>query len=243
MPPAKKTMVHGVLMPTMGGTFGSVLIQKKRRFAIEIHSSDDDLGAPSSEGPATLLRGDSLGGGVGEEVLGGNEKVIVRILKPASAKDGSDDDSSQGGDHGTISTIGFHAVDEETDSWVTNYMLGLDDVQILKSRGSHCEMKIGHGSDTQVRNVHFSSDRDAKSFQQVLENLIKMKQRLTEQRVRDFRELSHVDQGGGGRIRFLIEIVSGINLPVADRTTTDPYVIVRLGGSHEVHRTKPIYKT
>jgi len=244
MPPAKKTMVHGVLMPTMGGTFGSVLIQKKRRFAIEIHSSDDDLGAPSSpEGPPTLLRGDSLEGVDGEEVLGGNERVIVRILKPASAKDGSDNDSSQGGDHGTISTIGFHAVDEETDTWVTNYILGLDDVQILKSRGSHCEMKIGHGSDTQVRNVHFSSDRDAKSFQQVLENLIKMKQRLTEQRVRDFRELSHVDQGGGGRIRLLIEIVSGINLPVADRTATDPYVIVRLGGSHEVHRTKPIYKT
>ena len=243
MPPAKKTMVHGILMPTMQGTFGSVLIQKKRRFAIEIHSSDDDLGAPSSEGPSsTLLRGDSLAA-VGEEVLHGDERVVVRILKPASAKDGSDDDSSQGGDHGTISTIGFHAADEETDTWVTNYVLGLDDIQILKSRGSHCEMKIGHGSDTQVRHVHFSSDKDAKSFQQVLEKLIKLKQRLTEQRVRDFRELTPVAEGGSGRIRLLIEIVSGLSLPVADRTATDPYVIVRLGGSHEVHRTTPIYGT
>jgi len=43
---------------------------------------------------------------------------------------------------------------------VTNYALGLDDVEILKSRGAHCEMKLGHGSDTQVRHVHFVNEKD-----------------------------------------------------------------------------------
>lgn len=104
-------------------------------------------------------------------------------------------------------------------------------------------MKLGHGSDTQVRLVNFSSEKDATSFRQVLENLNNLKEKLTEQLVREFRELSPMKEGEGGRIRLLVEIVSGIGLPVADRTATDPYVIVRLGGSTEVHRTVPIYNT
>lgn len=64
-----------------------------------------------------------------------------------------------------------------------------------------------------------------------------------EQRVRDFRELTPVGEGGSGRIRLLIEIVSGISLPISGIDATDPYVIVRLGGSNEVHRTTPIYST
>lgn len=41
---------------------------------------------------------------------------------------------------------------------------------------------------------------------------------------------------------FLIEIVAAINLPVADRKSSDPYVIVSLG-SEEIHRTQHIIKT
>ena len=43
-------------------------------------------------------------------------------------------------------------------------------------------------------------------------------------------------------IRVLVEVVSGVDLPVADVSSSDPYVIVRLG-SQEVHRTKPIKNT
>lgn len=242
MPPAKKTMVHGVLVPTMGGTFGSVLIQKKRRIAIEIHS-EDSLGTSNVDGPSsTLLRGNSLDSDHDDDdTVHVGEKAIVRVLKPASKGDSSDDSSDGGGDHQTVSTIGFHAADEESDMWVTNYVLGLDDVEILKARGSHCEIKLGHGSDTQVRHVNFSNEKEALSFRQVMEKLFKLKAKLTEQRVRDFRELSPV-ANDGMKIRLLIEIVSGIGLPVADRNATDPYVIVRLG-SQEVHRTPPIYST
>ena len=35
-----------------------------------------------------------------------------------------------------------------------------EDVQILKQRGSHCEMKLGHGSDTQVRHVNFVNAKE-----------------------------------------------------------------------------------
>jgi len=106
MPPAKKTMVHGVLVPTMGGTLGSKLIQRKRRIVIEIHSDDFDLDAPCE----SLLRGDSFQGTHDNDVLGVEDKVIVRILKPS--KSGANDESSDEGDYKTISTIGFHAAEE-----------------------------------------------------------------------------------------------------------------------------------
>lgn len=46
----------------------------------------------------------------------------------------------------------------------------------------------------------------------------------------------------GEELNILIEIVSGRGLLVGDRTSSDPYVIVKLG-DEEVHRTKYISKT
>jgi Ca2+-dependent lipid-binding protein len=43
-------------------------------------------------------------------------------------------------------------------------------------------------------------------------------------------------------IQLLVEIVSATDLPIADRKSTDPYVIVYLG-KQEIHRTKPIHKS
>lgn len=240
MPSAKKTMVHGVLMPTVTGTLGSKLIQRKRRIVIEIHSSEE-LGKDHVPSPE-LLRGDSFENVNKEEDISihAGERVAIRILKPAEKGDDSSDEED--GDAQTVSTIGLHAADEEEKEWVTNYVFGLDDVEVLKTKGSHCELKLGHGSDTQVRHVNFNSEQDVKSFQQVLEKLVNLKHKLTEQRVREFAELSP-DVEGGSRIKLLIEIVSGINLPATDEgNKTDAYVIVRLG-SREVHRTLPINGT
>ena len=152
MPPAKKTMVHGMLVPTVTGAFG--LNAKKRRIAIEIHSNDS-LDA-SMISPNLLLdphhEHDSLHSG---------DKVIVRILKPSSKGDAAPDESSEEDDHQTVSTLGFHATDEESAGcWVTRYVLGLDDVEILKTKGSHCEIKMGHGSDTQVRHITFVNENE-----------------------------------------------------------------------------------
>jgi hypothetical protein len=46
----------------------------------------------------------------------------------------------------------------------------------------------------------------------------------------------------GEDLKIMVEIVSGRHLLVGDRTSSDPYVIVKLG-EKEVHRTKYISKT
>lgn len=45
--------------------------------------------------------------------------------------------------------------------WTRAHIYDLDDVHILKARrGGHCQIKFGHGSDTQVREVNFSSEKE-----------------------------------------------------------------------------------
>ena len=80
------------------------------------------------------------------------------------------------------------------------------------------------------------------SFCQVIEHLRTLQSKRTEERVLKFRSLTQDSKQDTSRIQLLVEIVSGIRLPIADGTTSDPYVIVRMG-AEEVHRTKPIYNT
>lgn len=132
--------------------------------------------------------------------------------------------------------------------WTQAHIYDLDDVHILKSRrGGHCQIKFGHASDTQVREVNFDSEKEASSFRQVIDHLRDLQSKRTEQRVRQFRTASPDSKPGSpsastSQIQLLIEIVSGTRLPIADGSSSDPYVIVRMAGE-EVHRTKPLYNT
>jgi hypothetical protein len=49
-------------------------------------------------------------------------------------------------------------------------------------------------------------------------------------------------RGGDDTINLLVEIVSATDLPVADLASTDPFVVVLMGG-REVHKTKVVSKT
>jgi C2 domain len=69
-----------------------------------------------------------------------------------------------------------------------------------------------------------------------------LQSKRTAQRVLDFHALTPDSKEDTSRIQLLVEIVSGIRLPIADGSASDPYVIVRMG-AEEVHRTKPIHNT
>lgn len=228
MPPSHMKMVNGVPVPTdvIGGTFGSLLHRKRRRFSIEVHSED-----ASSEPPASLLRGDSFteaeSGTTEHAALRAGDIVEVRILKPASKIDARD--------------LGLDAADKG-EVWITHYVLGLDNVKIIKMRGAHVEMRLGDGDETQRRSVYFANDKDATSFQQVLSKLYEMENKLKEERLKKFRELdSTMAKRDLKQIRLLVEIVSAINLPEVRGVPPNPYVIVSLGDSKECHRTGPIH--
>jgi Ca2+-dependent lipid-binding protein len=131
--------------------------------------------------------------------------------------------------------------------WTPAHTYDLDDVHILKTRrGGHCQIKFGHGSDTQVREVNFDSEKEASSFRQVISHLRDLQSKRTELRVREFTKSpdSKPDSPSAStsQIQLLVEIVSGTRLPIADGSSSDPYVIVRMAGE-EVHRTKPLYNT
>jgi Ca2+-dependent lipid-binding protein len=51
-----------------------------------------------------------------------------------------------------------------------------------------------------------------------------------------------MDLTANGDIDLLVEIVSATDLPIADRNSTDPYVIVFMG-KQEIHRTPHCMKT
>lgn len=223
MPPSKMKMVEG--------TFGS----ERQRISVEIHSELASDRPPS----ASLLRGDSLDTKGNDKSVGlcAGDTVEVRLLKPVSNKKGSGG-SNEGSDRG------LHAADDATEVWITNYIFGLDNIKIIKARGSHIKVKLGSGDETQIRHVNFSTEKDATSFKQVLENLREMEDKLKEQRLKMFRErYPTLAKGEHKHIRLLIEIVSAINLPDSDGDAPNPFVIVSLGASNEVHRTEPIHDT
>lgn len=63
------------------------------------------------------------------------------------------------------------------------------------------------------------------------------------QRLQDTSTARSIDNlGPASDVNLLIEIVSAMDIPIADRSSTDPYVIVYMG-RQELHRTKPIPKT
>lgn len=119
MPPAKKTMVGGRLVPTVGGTVGvSKLLQKKRRISLEIHVDEGEYlkGLNESRSPDPqvmqgLLRGESVVKMRDHEVLHVGENVIVRLLKPGTDNEAHDEHSDEGDSH-SVSTLGINGADE-----------------------------------------------------------------------------------------------------------------------------------
>jgi hypothetical protein len=123
MPPTKKHMVGGHLVPTVRGKV-QFLAQRPRRISVEIHGPPQSHLDTPNESPIKhtmmqeLLRGETPASDMEKEFLNDNEAVFFRILKEAkgshrhghgSGHDDSNDSSSgssiQGGHAGTYTII------------------------------------------------------------------------------------------------------------------------------------------
>lgn len=129
---------------------------------------------------------------------------------------------------------------------------------IFKSSGRVCEVKLGSSSEVIVRDIKFDSEEDRTSFEKVMDKLSTLERERAHRRVTAYKDkdrkpqkelnwalkeraLSMRDEGIE-TINLLVEIVSAIDIPVADVYSSDAYVIVRMGGK-EVHRTGVISKS
>jgi Ca2+-dependent lipid-binding protein len=134
-------------------------------------------------------------------------------------------------------------------------------VIVLKSSGRSCELKLGISNEVIIRDIKFDSEKERTSFEKVMDKLSTLEHERAQRRVTAYkrikkdtdrkpqefslnlkgRALSMLEEGTE-TINLLVEIVSAIDIPVADIYSSDAYVIVRMGGK-EVHRTNFIPKS
>jgi hypothetical protein len=269
-------MVSGHLVPTMRGA--ARFIQRNRRVTIEVHGppvyASDTQSVLSAMTPMGMGRMQELltgGSPQTDLILQDKDVVRIRILKASSELDDSHSPSHHGDHDEDLSTLGLYAPDDTDGSFVEQYAYRIEDVELLKVHGRTCEVKVGTGSETIVRDIKFEAEKEALAFEGCLSEMKRLVHERAKRRAEDYRKqkrsksktpprdgsivtnirsrnlfsaddpLTAVEEGDVD-IRILIDIVSGIDLPVADLLSADPYVVVRLG-SKEVHRTKVQPKT
>ena len=266
MPPKRKHMVSGHLVPTVRGA--ARFLQRHRRVSIEVHGppvyANDAMSVLSAMTPVKAGRmQEFLQGGSPEAdvVLQDKDVVRVRILKPSTEQD----DSHSPHDDEDLSTLGPYAPDDTDGAFVEHYTYRLEDVEIIKVHGRTCEVKFGSGSETIVRNILFEAEKEAFAFDDALTDLKTRVQERAKRRAEEYRQHKRTKnkgvsplnstprtrsledplaalEAGDVEIKLLVDIVSGIDLPIADLVSSDPYVVVKLG-NRQVHRTKVMSKT
>jgi hypothetical protein len=172
MPAIKKHMISGHMVPTVRGAT-RLLFQKNRRLTIEIHgapvySMDTGQSIVSAMTPVRSGRmQELLSGGSPEQdkpLLNAKDVVLVRIMRVSYDQD----DSNNGGD-GDLSTLGPYAPDDVQEGHlVEHYSYRLEDVAVVRQHGRTCEMKLGTGQETVVRDLKFESEKDAMLFDECL---------------------------------------------------------------------------
>ena len=229
IPPAKKHMVAGQLVPTVRGVAGAVLPPTRHRtLAIEIHGPPDDMRVDE--------RNENDEGGT-NNVLEDHDIVVLHIYMTAETSDVNDDDDDDGGGDGE-------------DKKFTMKSYRIEDIMILGQRNNTCEVQVGSGDETKVYDIRFQSEEDSLNFAEVVEQLraselerSKRQAEIYKGKQMEKKNSKKVGDDLEASINLLVEIVSATSLPTAGTfSSRNPYVIVKMGGT-EIHRTKVLSKT
>jgi len=264
LPPVKKHMVGGKLLPTVRGAFS--FAQKKRFLALEIRGSEEEPQQVSHDLLSSLQDGD---------------EILVRILKKRkqwgfsrdnddSSDDDDDDDEPELEDEVSCEDLDLAGCSSKRDSshfsishqsrlmfqrgLVEYRKYDLEEVCDFQHNKNEVEATFGRGSATEVREIKFANTQEAKNFYDQIVALKKTVDDRASQRLEAFRAKQEVvEKEVKSRaakvgvsleddIKLMVEIVSCTHLPIADIKSTDPYVTVFFG-TDEVHRTKPVANT
>eukprot|EP00523_Entomoneis_sp_CCMP467_P008491 CAMPEP_0168738488 /NCGR_PEP_ID=MMETSP0724-20121128/10959_1 /TAXON_ID=265536 /ORGANISM="Amphiprora sp., Strain CCMP467" /LENGTH=1081 /DNA_ID=CAMNT_0008785833 /DNA_START=7 /DNA_END=3252 /DNA_ORIENTATION=+ len=190
---------------------------------------------------------------------GSYEECIVRVLNPnqkvreeqnkkrRNKKDEELLDQDIADDESTVAhpemmdanTRNFAAPDG-LDGWEEKYRFPIRYITVKGTNRTGIFVQITLGRMKQTRQLIFDSMAEAEEFRNVLEKEIR------NEKDRNDAKLNVVFHGKSppeaDDITFLVEIVSGWDLPVGDLSTSDPYVIASFDGN-DVHKTQVIEKT
>lgn len=127
-----------------------------------------------------------------------------------------------------------------TQGWKAKYRFPIKTVSVKSTRHHSVTIEINLGKERQVREIIFDTVQQSEQFQAVLEKETAMDQDRVNAKMKVAMggETMQLDEV----VTFLVEIVSGWNLPIADFTSSDPFVKCLMDGK-EVHRTAYISKT
>jgi hypothetical protein len=220
--------------------------RRRRRVVIEVHlvpAAKDEANKKKTDG-ATFY-----------------EECIVRVLDPANAEervaalnaykkakknqihDFRDVDVDDFADDTSVSPSYLHSESthftscKSLDGWKQKYRFPISAISIKGTHKASVIVEISLDKAKETRELIFDSGSDAEQF----EAMILREKSLENRRIEKKIEANFGDKSinAGETITFLIEIVSGWNLPLGDFTSSDPYLKCWYNGS-PVHKTKYI---
>ena len=127
--------------------------------------------------------------------------------------------------------------------WLEKYRFPLRDVHVKKRVSNSVVLHTKLGELEQTREIIFETAREAIDFCAEMEEHHRIEEIRSKKRLKAaLGGIKLKDGGGKEKIKFLIEVVSGTELPAADITSSDPMVKIIFNGK-EVHKTKFISST
>lgn len=124
--------------------------------------------------------------------------------------------------------------------WQAKYKFPLRSIEIKSTNRRHVVVTCEHRGVDHSRHLIFDTELQAQNFATLIEDHKRDDERRLNKKMR--HALGGIKLPSGEIVTLLVEIVSGTDLPIADRTSSDPFVICFVNGK-EVHRTDHISKS
>jgi hypothetical protein len=129
---------------------------------------------------------------------------------------------------------------KDYDGWKPHYSIPVEAIEVRQHHKKTTHLVVTMNRNKQERDCIFDTLEDSKKFVQEIEHQKRLESERQEGRLK--AALGDIVLPKQEEGTWLIEIVSGFDLPIGDFKTSDPYVICMLG-QQEVHRTKHISGT
>ena len=129
---------------------------------------------------------------------------------------------------------------ELSGSWIAKYQVSIGSLNLKQTTGSRVYMRLNQDGIKEKREYVFASSREADDFTNAFNREKRREPKRLDKKLKG--SLGGIELKTGEKLDILIEVVSGWSLPVADVTSSDPFVVCSINGK-EVHRTKYIPKS